>query len=56
MFAKYSQLATLMLILCCLIRRKARVEAPGKTSKRKYANNSSAISSEQITGKNFESK
>ena len=39
-----------------LIRRKARVQIPAQTSKRKYENLSSATSSQQISGKNSESK
>ena len=38
------------------IRRKARVRVPGQTSKRNTKNISSAISSQQISGKNSESK
>ena len=39
-----------------LIRRKARVRVPDQTSKRNTKSISSAISSQQISGKNFESK
>ena len=39
-----------------LIRRKAQVRIPGQTSKRKYENIFSAISFQQIFGKNSESK
>ena len=39
-----------------LIRRKSRVQVPGQTSKRNTKSISSAISSQQISGKNSESK
>ena len=38
------------------IRRKARVRVPGQTLKRNTKSISSAISSQQISGKNSESK
>ena len=39
------------LVVCWLIRRKATVRAPGQTSKRNTKSISSAISSQQISGK-----
>ena len=42
--------------LCWLIRLKARDRAPGQTSKQNTKSISSAISSQQISGKTSESK
>ena len=42
--------------MCWLIRWKARVRAPGQTSKQNTKSISSTISSQQISGKNSESK
>ena len=43
-------------LVCWLIRRKARVRVPGQTLKRNTKSISSEISSQQISGKNSESK
>ena len=43
-------------VVCWLIRLKARVRDPGQTLKQTTRIISSAISSEQISGKNSESK
>ena len=53
------QLCIVLVIFVCLkwlIRREARVRVPGQTSKRNMKSISSAISSQQISGKNSESK
>ena len=42
--------------VCRLIRLKARIRAPGQTSKQNTKSISSEISSQQIAGKNYESK
>ena len=42
--------------VCSLIRRKAWVRTPGQTSKRNTKSNFSAFSSQEISGKNPESK
>ena len=42
-------------VVCWLIRRKTRVRVPSQASKRNMKNISSAISSQQISGKNSES-
>ena len=42
--------------MCWHIRRKARVRAPGQTPKQNTKSISLAISSQQISGKNSESK
>ena len=48
--------AVVQQVVCWLIRRKARVRVPGQTSKQNTKIISSAISSQQISGKNSESK
>ena len=50
------EVAVVYQVECWLIRRKARVRAPGQTSKRNTKSISAAISSKQISGKNSESK
>ena len=49
-------LAVVQQIVCWLIRRKARVRATGQTLKQNTKSISSAFSSQQISGKNSESK
>ena len=51
----YEQYVLFEVAVCWLIRRKARVRVPGQTSKRSTKSISSAISSQQISGKNSES-
>ena len=46
-----------MAVVCWLIRRKSRVRMPGQALKRNTKKNiSMAISSQQVSGKNSESK
>ena len=49
-----NQVVVVQQVVCWLIRRKARVRVPGLTSKRNTKSISSAISSQQISGKNSE--
>ena len=51
-----NDVAVVQQVVCWLIRRKARVRAPGQASKQNTKCISSAISSHQISGKNSESK
>ena len=55
-YVSEQEVAMVQQVVCWLIRRKARVRVPGQTSKRNTKSISSAISSQQISGKNTESK
>ena len=50
------QVALVQQVVCWLIRQKTRVRVPGQTSKQNTKSISSTISSQQISGKNSESK
>ena len=50
------KVAVVQQVVFWLIRQKARVRVSGQTSKRNTKSISSAISSQQISGKNFECK
>ena len=51
-----NEVAVVQQVVCWLIRLKASVRVPGQTSKRNRKSISSAISSQQISGKNSESQ
>ena len=55
-YALFLKIVVVQQVVCWLIRRKARVRVSGQISKRNAKSISSAISSPQISGKNFESK